>query len=134
MALWCFSGIRCKTCPTTTRRARGNWSNVLSGEAFAGEYEPMTVAVVPLRDLGKVHVSVSDLVGPAVTIPASAIDLGYVSYRISRVTAEGTVYTITPRLIMPGGVREHAPGADKTLLDDGQERPRMRCPAFTRGR
>ncbi len=75
----------------------------VTGEAFAGEYEPMTVAVVPLRPLGKVHASASDLVGPGATIPASAIDLGYVSYRISRVTSEGTVYTIAPRLIMPGG-------------------------------
>ena len=75
----------------------------VTGEAFAGEYEPMTVALVPLRPLGKVHASASDLVGPGSTIPASAIDLGYVSYRISRVTSEGTVYTIAPRLIMPGG-------------------------------
>ena len=47
--------------------------------------------------------NVGDLVGPAGTIPATAIDSGYVSYRISRVTGEGTVYTIAPRLIMPGG-------------------------------
>ena len=32
-----------------------------SGEAFAGEYEPVTVSLVPLRNLGKVAVSV---VGP----------------------------------------------------------------------
>ena len=75
----------------------------LKGEAFAGEYEPVTVALVPLRNLGKLHCSANDLVGPGSTIPASAIDLGYVSYRLSRVTAEGTVYTISPRLIMPGG-------------------------------
>ena len=74
-----------------------------TGEAFAGEIEPMTVALVPLRNLGKVHASVSDLAGPGGTIPASAIDLGFVSYRLSRVTSEGTVYTIAPRLIMPGG-------------------------------
>ena len=74
----------------------------LHGEAFAGEYEPLTAAVVPLVDLGRVDVSVSDLISPAGTIPAAAIDPGYVSYRISRVTAEGTVYTISPRLIMPG--------------------------------
>ncbi len=77
---------------------------VLKGEAFAGEYEPVTVALVPLRDLGTVHVTAEDLTGPGSTIPASAIDVGVVSYRISRVTPEGTVYTIAPRLIMPGGV------------------------------
>ena len=75
----------------------------LRGEAFAGEYEPVTLGVVPLRDLGQVTVSVSDLSGSGGTIPARAIDLGFVSNRISRVTMEGTVYTISPRLIMPGG-------------------------------
>ena len=35
-----------------------------TGEAFAGEFEPMTVALLPLRNLGKVHASVSDLAGP----------------------------------------------------------------------
>ena len=39
-------------------------------------------------------VTVSDLPGPGGTIPARAIDVGYVSYRLSRVTMEGTVYTI----------------------------------------
>jgi hypothetical protein len=73
----------------------------LAAEAFAGEYEPVTVAVLPLRDLGKVTVTVSDLAGPGGTIPAGAVDAGFVSYRLSRVTMEGTVYTISPRLIMP---------------------------------
>jgi len=73
----------------------------LTGDAFAGEYEPLTLAVLPLRDLGKVAVTVSDLVGPGGTIRADAVDVAYVSYRISRVTMEGSVYTITPRLLMP---------------------------------
>jgi hypothetical protein len=75
----------------------------LGGEAFAGECEPVTMALLPLRDLGKVQVSTSDLAGPGAALPASAIALGYVSYRLSRITSEGTVYTIAPRLIMPGG-------------------------------
>jgi hypothetical protein len=73
----------------------------LRAEAFAGEYEPVTLALTPLEDLGRVTLAASDLVGPAGTIPSAAIDVGYVSYRISRVTMEGTVYTISPRLIMP---------------------------------
>ena len=77
--------------------------DVLRGEAFASEYEPVTLGVVPLHDLGKVTIGVSDLKGQAGTIPSLAIDLGFVSNRISRVTAEGTVYTISPRLIVPGG-------------------------------
>jgi hypothetical protein len=75
----------------------------LRASAFAGEYEPLTVALYPLADLGNVTVTVGDLVGPAGKLPASAIDLGFVSYRISRVTMEGSVYTISPRMIMPGG-------------------------------
>ena len=73
----------------------------LTCDAFPGEYEPATLAVLPLVDLGRVSVSASDLTGPGGTIPAAGIDVGFVSYRISRVTMEGTVYTISPRLIMP---------------------------------
>ncbi len=78
----------------------------LSGEAFAGEQEPLTLALVPLEDLGKVTVAAGDLIGPAGTIPAAAIDVGYVSYRITRVTMEGSVYTIAPRFVMPSAVVE----------------------------
>src|SRR5208282_623672 len=78
----------------------------LCGSAFAGEYESLTLALCPLADLGKVQVTVSDLAGPAGTIPAAAIDTGFVSYRVSRVTMEGSVYTIRPRLVMPGGTVE----------------------------
>jgi hypothetical protein len=76
----------------------------LAGEAFAGEYEPLTLALVPLRDLGQVTATVSDMAGPAGAIPSGAIDVGYVSYRIARVNMEGSVYSITPRLIMPTNV------------------------------
>ena len=75
----------------------------LHGGAFAGEYGPVTLGLVPLADLGRVTVSAGDLTGPGGTIPAAAIDVGYVSYRLSRVTMEGSVYTINPRLIMPYG-------------------------------
>ena len=85
--------------------------SVLRGEAFAGEYEPVTVAWCRLRDLGKVTVERRrpDGAGWRRSRP-SAIDVGYVSYRISRVTTEGSVYTISPRLIMPGGTVEMPEG------------------------
>lgn len=70
------------------------------GFGFAGEYEPLTLSLYPLRDLGKVTVSVGDLTGPG-TIPAQSISVGYVSNRLSRVTMDGAVYTIQPRLVMP---------------------------------
>jgi hypothetical protein len=72
----------------------------VEGSAFAGEYTPVTLDFVPLKDLGKVTVTVGDLSGPG-TIPSSAIDVGFASYRVERVTMEGSVYTIGPRLIMP---------------------------------
>lgn len=73
----------------------------LRGEAFAGEMEPLTMSLVPLRHLGRVTVTPGELRGPAGVIPARAIDAGFVSYRLSRITMEGSVYTIRPRLIMP---------------------------------
>ena len=75
----------------------------LRGEAFAGEYEPVTLSLVPLADLGRVTVTAGDMIGPAGVIPAGAIDVGFVSYRVARVTMEGSVYTIKPRFIMPMG-------------------------------
>ena len=73
----------------------------LAAEAFAGQEEPVTLAVVPLKDLGKATVSVSALKGPQGVIPATAIDIGYVSYRVTRVTLDGSVYNLTPRWIIP---------------------------------
>lgn len=80
---------------------RGDVDQPLSAEVFAGQVEPVTLAVIPLRDLGKGTVTVSALSGAQGTIPAGAIDIGYVSYRITRVTGDGAVYTIAPRLVLP---------------------------------
>jgi len=74
----------------------------LKGSAFAGEMEPVTLSLLPLRDLGQVTVTVSGMKGPdGSAIPARAVEVGYIQHRISRVTMEGSVYTIEPRLIMP---------------------------------
>jgi hypothetical protein len=56
----------------------------------------MAVSVLPLADLGTLTVTVTALKGPAV-IPASAVDVGYVSYRNTGIE----VYRIEPRYIMP---------------------------------
>ena len=99
----------------------------LAAEAFAGEYEPLTLTLLPLRDLGQVTVSAGDLTGPGGTIPAAAVDVGFVSYRISRVTMEGTVYTIQPRLIMPTGSVEMPKGVARrfwlTVKTPGDAKP-----------
>jgi len=48
----------------------------LSVFATPGEYEPMTLAVYPLRDLGECTVTVGDLVGPGgATIPAGSVEV-----------------------------------------------------------
>jgi hypothetical protein len=73
----------------------------LAGEGFAGESEPVTMAVFPRRDLGQSTVTVTALSGSQGTIPASAVSVGYVSYRNQRVTMDGAVYEIAPRLVMP---------------------------------
>ena len=88
----------------------------LSGEAFAGEHEPVTFSLVPLRDLGNVAVKVSDLRGSSGTIPSSAIDVGYISYRLSRVAMDGSIYTIKPRLIMPKSAVDMPKDITRTFL------------------
>lgn len=73
----------------------------LKVESFADQIESLTLSVLPLQNLGQVKASIGELVGPAGIIPKNVIDISYVSYRISRVTMEGSIYTISPRLIMP---------------------------------
>jgi hypothetical protein len=93
----------------------GERTEELTGAAFAGEYEPVTVSLLPLRDLGRVTVTAGDLRGPGGTIPARAIDVGYVQYRISRVTMEGSVYTISPRLLIPRAAALVPEGVTRTF-------------------
>ena len=82
---------------------RSETGKELSGDAFPGQIVPLIAGVVPLKDLGSVHAAISDLAGPAGVgaIPSSAIEVGYGSYRVTRVTIDGAVYTIAPRYIMP---------------------------------
>ena len=88
--------------PVNATPRRSEVMRKLSLFASAGQMEPIVFSVLPLRDLGAATVSVSDLVGPGgARVPASAIHPGVVSHRLTRVTAEGTVYTIAPRLILP---------------------------------
>ena len=59
-----------RTSTTTTRPSAMRPASRLTAEAFAGEYEPVTLAVLPLQDLGQVTVTASDLAGPKGKIPA----------------------------------------------------------------
>jgi hypothetical protein len=80
---------------------RGEIGQPLAADGFAGQLVPVTTSVLPLKDLGTGTLTVGALTGPQGAIPASAIDVGYVSYRLARVTSDGGVYTISPRLIVP---------------------------------
>jgi len=87
----------------------------LSVSAFAGQSVPVTFSVLPLQNLGTAQVSgVKELSCDAGVIPGSAIEVGYVSYRLSRVTMEGSVYTIAPLLIMPRGSVRMPQGITRT--------------------
>ena len=87
----------------------------VSGFGFAGQYEPLTLSVCPLVDLGKVSVAISDLNGPG-TISASLVSVGYVSYRLARVSSDGAVYTISPRLILPRAAVEMPESCHAAIL------------------
>ncbi|HYE08282.1 MAG TPA: hypothetical protein VEL07_22400 [Planctomycetota bacterium] len=63
--------------------------------ACAGEAATRTFAIRPLKDLGEVTVTASDLKGPAGTIPASAIDLRYVHHHVNR-GFNDVAYAINP--------------------------------------
>ena len=80
----------------------------LARPAFAGEQEPIDpFAGSAQGPAGEAKLTVSDLKSPqGASIPAEQIDVGYVQHRITRVTGEGSVYTIAPRLIIP---RNRAP-------------------------
>jgi hypothetical protein len=81
---------------------KGEAVTKLAGAAFAGGYAPLTFAVYATADLGKATITASDLVSGANRLSASSIDVAYISNRLSRETMEGSVYTIKPRLLMPG--------------------------------
>jgi len=64
-----------------THAARTNRLKVLTGYATRGEFEPISFAVVPLRDLGAMTCTCTDLTGPGgAKVPASAVKVGYVKY------------------------------------------------------
>lgn len=67
-----------------------------------GEYEPLSVAVYALEDLNGLAVSVSDLIGPAGTIPAAAVDIRVVKcwYQAGREIWDTKHKTFVPELLV----------------------------------
>ena len=63
------------------------------------DFDPLTFCIYPIRDLGDVKVSVSDLSGPAgKTIPSSSI-LVQVARNMKIRTGDGNSYRLIPRLL-----------------------------------
>ncbi len=73
----------------------------LGFSGFKGQSMPADLCVLPLKDMGKATVTVSDLSDGRSKIPGSAVDVGYVSYRITRAVYEGTMYEMRPRYVRP---------------------------------
>ena len=65
----------------------------------ANEYEPVTFVVRPLKDLGAVKVTVSDLAGEGQTIPASSFEKFIVKYFPQQVS--GVFYEAVPTVLYP---------------------------------
>ncbi len=101
--------------PVNAVPRREEVTSKLSLFASAGQEEPIVFSITSLRDLGQVTVSVTDLVAPQGRVPASAVRLGVVSHRLSRVTPEGSVYTIAPRLILPRAMATLRKGVTTTF-------------------
>ena len=100
------------------RRSETEREHKIALFASAGQMEPIVFSVYPIghQDNVKLWANVSDLTldnGKAV-IPSSAITAGIVSHRITRVTGEGTVYTISPRFIMPNNLAQLSAGTTVT--------------------
>ncbi|HLJ56179.1 MAG TPA: hypothetical protein VKT77_14155, partial [Chthonomonadaceae bacterium] len=84
--------------------------------ASAGELAPLVFSLYPVGRGGEATVAATELRTPdGATIPASAISAGVVSHRITRVTTEGTVYTIAPRFILPKASAQIRPGTTTTF-------------------
>jgi hypothetical protein len=110
-----FSRDPLREVPCNAVPRRSEVTHDLSCFANAGQAEPVVFSIYPLRDLGPVTVTAGDLSGPAGTLPAAALKIGLVSHRLSRVTMEGTVYTISPRFIMPKPTAEIRRGTTTTF-------------------
>lgn len=76
----------------------------LRAEAAPGQYVPLSFALYPMKDLGEVTVSVSDLSAGAARIPSAAIEVAVVRY-VERV-ADPKSYTYT---VEPGPIQARNP-------------------------
>ncbi len=74
----------------------------LSYTMAKGEQAPITFVLQPSADMGEINLELSEFVGPkGAKLEAKTFKPGWVDYRITRVTMEGTVYTVAPRYVRP---------------------------------
>ena len=65
----------------STPSSRATIVTELTGYATQGEFEPVDFAVTPMKEIGSLTCTCSDLVGPGgAVIPASEVKVGYVKY------------------------------------------------------
>ena len=82
------------TIPSDTERI-----NILNVRMSRNDFEPVTFGIYPIRDLGNVKVSVSDLTGPSgKTIPSENVLIQVAKIMKIR-TGEGNRYQLVPRLL-----------------------------------
>jgi hypothetical protein len=112
-----FSRDWMKDVPVNAVPRREEIVRELSMFASARQEQPLVFSLYPLRNVGKVIVSLSELKSESnsTVIPSSVFVPGVVSHRLTRVTGEGSVYTISPRYIMPRDNSNIASGATTTF-------------------
>jgi hypothetical protein len=80
----------------------------LTVTALRGEETMVTLSVQPGESLGALAMTLSPMRAGDVQLADSAIAVGWLDYRLSRVTMDGAVYTVAPRYWHPAP----APAAD----------------------
>jgi len=70
--------------------------------AARGENTQVAFSLQPAGDLGAIDLEVPPLVGPGgAKLPADALTPGWLDYRITRITMDGSVYSVQPRYWRP---------------------------------
>ncbi len=92
----------------------------LAATAARGEFEPIAFGMRPVRKLGKVEVTASDLKGPGgAVIAAKDIDIRVGRYRFTRYSGhQSGLYTVAERGLRPFNETD----ADKLICDNGLAR------------
>jgi hypothetical protein len=87
----------------------------LSAAAAQGEETPIVFSIQPGSDLGAIDVQVSPLKSAGgATLDTAGLAPGWLSYRLNRINAEGTMYTVAPRYWHPAPAPA-APGVTRTI-------------------